>query len=242
MARPRPLPPRSPRVGGGPPEAIEGVGPLVGVEAGAVIGDVHLHRLGARPRDDREADRWSRPARPRVRSPPGCRGPGRGGPVSPGPGGESGRTRGRSRARRRRAAHAVHRSSITSASRIGGGGAAPAARSARARASRPSTRRDRRCTSLRAASRSSDGVDPVVGLQHLEAETECGQRSAQLVGGVGDELLLGRDELLEPQRGRVEGLGEGADLGGTLGLFGARLEVAVADAGGRVAQLGRADG
>ena len=81
-------------------------------------------------------------------------------------------------------------------------------------------------------------VDGVVVLQHLQPQAQGGERRAQLVGGVGDELLLGGDELLQASGGGVERLGQLAHLGWAVGLVGAGVELAVADAGGGVAQVG----
>ena len=84
-----------------------------------------------------------------------------------------------------------------------------AARSARAKASRPSTSRDRRSASSSAAPRSAASSGRRgAGLQVLEPQPQRGQRRAQLVGGVGDERLLGADSSLETPARVVERRGQ----------------------------------
>src|SRR5579859_3564959 len=65
--------------------------------------------------------------------------------------------------------------------------------------------------------------------QVLQAETECRERRAELMGGVGDELLLRRNELSQTARRPVELRRQGGDLCGAFdGSAGRKIAVAEA--------------
>ena len=70
-----------------------------------------------------------------------------------------------------------------------------------------------------------------VPLEVLEAQPERGQRRAQLVRGVGDELLLRVEQCVEPRHRLVELGGNGADFRRAL-LRCAGIEIARADGSG----------
>ena len=125
------------------------------------------------------------------------------------------------------ASHASQRPSTSSSTRSAP--APTAACSARASASRPSTRRERRRTSVERAVEVVSGVPAHVGFEVLEPEPERGQGRAQLVRRVGDERALRADELLEARRGRVERLREHGELGRALRHRGADRQVATAE-------------
>ncbi len=201
MARPSPLPPSSPRVEVARQKPVEGVlALLVGVEAGPVVGDVDLDGPVGRARRHRTAGSSSPTGRPPGRWPAGCRGPGRGGRGWRRPRRPSAST---TRATSRSSAtgpQALRRSSSTAPSAMAAGGAAPApARCGPGRAGRRPGGTGG-WTSCWAASRSSDGLVVALVLEHLEAEPEGGERRAQLVRRVGDELLLGGHQLVQPAR------------------------------------------
>ena len=68
----------------------------------------------------------------------------------------------------------------------------------------------------------------VLLIEQLDEAAEAEDRRAELVGGVGDELLTGAVELGEPALHLVEGAGQRAELSGR-GDRDRRLEVAVGD-------------
>ena len=83
----------------------------------------------------------------------------------------------------------------------------------------------------------------VLGLQArgLEPQAQAGERRAELVGGVGDEVALRGHRAAQAVGHVVEGVGDLAVLAGA-GLLGARVEIARLDApggGGQAAQRPR---
>ena len=66
-------------------------------------------------------------------------------------------------------------------------------------------------------------------LQVLEAKSQRGQRRAQLVRGVGDERVLGGQQLIEPRSHRGDRVGQRAQLGWTAGRFGRDGEVTLGE-------------
>ena len=97
----------------------------------------------------------------------------------------------------------------------------------RRRARRRAARRGEREQAVDEAGQALDlgdgGIDVgQPGSSALEPQPQRGERRAQLVDGVGDEVLLGGDELLEARGHPVERRGEGADLGRPVVGAGAR--------------------
>ena len=76
------------------------------------------------------------------------------------------------------------------------------------------------------ATSADGGVDVVAAVERLEPEAQRGERRAQLVAGVGDEVVLGGHELLEPGRHAVERRGQRAHLRRALVGGGPAAEVA----------------
>ena len=103
--------------------------------------------------------------------------------------------------------------------------AGPAPSSSRARASRSSTSRSTRRISVIASAstrRTSSAPGVVLPGEDFELAADRGQRAAQLVRGVGDELALAGEGVVEAVEHVVEGLGEGAQLRRRAGLGSSR--------------------
>ena len=79
------------------------------------------------------------------------------------------------------------------------------------------------------------------GARLLEPQLQAGERGAELVRGVGDELALAVDQALEPRAHLVERAREALLLGGALDRH-AGVQVALAEAGGGVVEAAQRAG
>ena len=145
--------------------------------------------------------------------------------------------------RRGRAGEGAHATVEPGCGRAGGGAEVdlPGGRVGLARLGEQQQLGDHRGEAVDLLERGLDLLRVAGGARLLEPQLQAGERGAELVRGVGDELALAVHEALEPRAHLVERAREALLLGGALDRH-AGVQIALAEAGGGVVEAAQRAG